>query len=420
MRRILPLLLLLFLVVPLTGQERETYAFVIYAEGYDMSIFRNEELLTYDVLRDDVIGMPLLPGDLIQTDSDTFVEIQVMPSRTVIKVAENTTFRIEEIGGSGGGSFDLAYGRLRARVDRVTGNEQFQIRGRNAVAGVRGTDFGYDLVAERQGGAEAETQVYVFEGSVEVTESADGGGGDLPTAGGEDSPGGVGEDAAADQGTPEGAPSPAAGGEPRTIVLTANQMVSVIRRTVAEALAQTEEGEETEPAPARQVVTFEEGSIEEEIQEFWRNQDFQEEPVNPEQVEDRFPDIKKKVSQLATERREFLLAQKRGALQPEEPAPREPEDLRLGVPPADERLRRSITPQQRTEWGRSAERGGAVLTATGTVVGLAALGLAFGGDQVISGYEPGLDNPVTSAALLSGGVFFSTGMLSLIASFFSN
>ncbi|MFW6250557.1 MAG: FecR domain-containing protein, partial [Alkalispirochaetaceae bacterium] len=148
MRRLFLLLLLItFLLASVSAQEREAYAFVIYAEGYDMTIFRNEELLTYDVLRDNVIGMPLLPGDLIQTDPETFVELQVMPSRTVIKVAENTTFRIEEIGGAGGGSFDLAYGRLRAKVDRIAGNEEFQIRGRSAVAGVRGTDFGYDFVA---------------------------------------------------------------------------------------------------------------------------------------------------------------------------------------------------------------------------------------------------------------------------------
>ncbi|MFW5827489.1 MAG: hypothetical protein ACOCU4_05335, partial [Alkalispirochaeta sp.] len=63
--------------------QNDPYAFVIYADGYNMSVYRNDELLTYDVLVDDVIGMPLLQGDLVQTDPDTFVEIQVMPSRTV-------------------------------------------------------------------------------------------------------------------------------------------------------------------------------------------------------------------------------------------------------------------------------------------------------------------------------------------------
>lgn len=422
MGRIPPLLLLLVLLAaPLAGQEEDSYAFIIYADGYDMSIFRNEELLTYDVLRDDVIGLPLLPGDLIQTDPDTFVELQVMPSRTVIKVAENTTFRIEEIGGSGGGSFDLSYGRLRARVDRITGNDRFQIRGRGAVAGVRGTDFGYDFVAEREGGVDTETQVYVFEGSVEVTETGDEAvtSPEAEQVPDEPSPGATAPETAPAAGETPRTPVPTAGaGEPRTVVLTANQMVSVIRRTVAETL-ERRDGEATGTAPAtQQVVSFEESTINDEIQEFWTNRDFQEAPVDPEEVEERFPEINKKVSQLATERREFLLAKKRAALEPEEAPPRQPEELQLAVPPAEERLRRSIMPDGRTDWGVSAERGGAVLTATGSVVGLAALGLAFAGDQVISGYEPGLDNPITFAALLSGGVFFSTGMISLIASFF--
>ncbi len=130
-------------------QRNEAYAFIIYAEGYNMSVFRNDELSTYDVLVDDVLGMPLLPGDIVQTDNDTFLEMQVMPSRTVVKIAENTTFEIERIGGAGGGSFKMSYGRLRARVERVARNDRFEIRGFSAVAGVRGTDFGYDMVVER-------------------------------------------------------------------------------------------------------------------------------------------------------------------------------------------------------------------------------------------------------------------------------
>jgi hypothetical protein len=426
MRRFLLLLFLITLLLPsVSAQEREAYAFVIYAEGYDMTIFRNDELFTYDVLRDNVIGMPLLPGDLIQTDPDTFVELQVMPSRTVIKVAENTTFRIEEIGGTGGGSFDLAYGRLRARVDRITGNEEFQIRGRSAVAGVRGTDFGYDFVAVREGNVEAETQVYVFEGTVEVTETA--GEGDervsrteAPEAGRE---GTVAE-------TPEGAEPPSPGatstgaqratiptggtGGPRTIVLTANQMVSVIRRTVEETLERQVET----PATA-ELVSFESSAIEDGIERFWQEKDFQRQPVDPEEVEERFPEINKKVSQLATERRAFLLAQKRAALgqAPSEPT-REPEVRRLAVPGPEDRLRRSLLPEGRTDWSLSAARGGVFLTATGTVVGVAALGLAFAGDQLFSGYDTGFDNPATSAALLSGGIFFSSGLISLIASLF--
>lgn len=425
MRRfLLSLFLIVAVVLTVSAQERDSYAFVIYAEGYDMTIFRNDELLTYDVVRDNVIGMPLLPGDLIQTDGETFVELQVMPSRTVIKVAENTTFRIEEIGGTGGGSFDLAYGRLRARVDRITGNEEFRIRGRSAVAGVRGTDFGYDFVATREGSVDAETQVYVFEGSVEVTETVGEGDTRLLEA---ESPGiaeGGGE------GQREGQPAdgvaeprqratiPTEGtGAPRTIILTANEMVSVIRRTVEETLQQAGEAP-TAAAPA--LVAFQPASIEPEIEQFWEEKDFQREPVDPEAVEEQFPEISKKVSQLASERREFLLAQKRASITgaPEPEPRREATTRRLAVPDPEDRLRRAIMPEERSDWSLSAERGGAFLTATGTVIGLTALGLTIGGDQLFSGYETGFDNPVNSAVLLSGGVFFSTGMISMIASLF--
>ncbi|MFP4536431.1 MAG: FecR domain-containing protein, partial [Spirochaetaceae bacterium] len=428
MRRFFLFLLLTTLLLPsVSAEEREAYAFVIYAEGYDMTVFRNEELLTYDVLRDNVIGMPLLPGDLIQTDPETFVELQVMPSRTVIKVAENTTFRIEEIGGTGGGSFDLAYGRLRAKVDRISGKEEFQIRGRSAVAGVRGTDFGYDFVALPEGSVDAETQVYVFEGMVEVTEAGDEGPGgtevdrESPT----DASQAPSPETPETPEAPEAPETPSTGtqratipsggsGGPRTIILTANQMVNVIRRTVAETLEQREE------APvASELLRFESSAIDEEIERFWQEKDFREEPVNPDEVEERFPEINKRVSQLATERRAFLLAQKRATLgrMPPEPT-REPELRRLAVPDPEDRLRRSLLPEGRTEWSLSAVRGGAFLTATGTVVGVAALGLAFAGDQVFSGYDTGFDNPATNAALLSGGVFFSSGLISLIAGLF--
>jgi hypothetical protein len=90
-----------FLFAPCSPQS-DPYAFVIYAEGFNMSIYRNDTLENYDVLVDDVIGMPLLPGDLVQTDAGTFVELQVMPSRTVVKVAENTTFEIESLRRRGG------------------------------------------------------------------------------------------------------------------------------------------------------------------------------------------------------------------------------------------------------------------------------------------------------------------------------
>ena len=73
-------------------------------------------------------------------------------------------------GGGGGGDLSITYGRVRAKVQRLTGNDTFSLRSPSVAAGGRGTDFGYDLVAgtaESQGNALA--RVYCFEGEVEVS-----------------------------------------------------------------------------------------------------------------------------------------------------------------------------------------------------------------------------------------------------------
>ncbi|MFW6215246.1 MAG: hypothetical protein ACOC45_04790, partial [Alkalispirochaetaceae bacterium] len=202
-------------------------------------------------------------------------------------------------------------------------------------------------------------------------------------------------------------------GEPQTIIISANEMVRVIREVVDETLEARERG-----ATAPQPVSFESQLIEEQIEQFWQEKDFQEEPVAPDQVEQRFPQISREVERLALEREVFLLAQARATLEDDFEGRREPRQLRLAVPPEEERLRRAILPEDRSDRSISAERGGAVLTATGTLLGATALGLAVAGDQVISGYETGFDNSLTSAVLLSGGVFISSGLVSLILSFF--
>jgi hypothetical protein len=65
----------------------------------------------------------------------------------------------------------LVYGRVRAKVDKLAGTDTFTIRSATSVAGVRGTDFGIDVVARQQAVAVPEnlTRTYVFEGTVTVT-----------------------------------------------------------------------------------------------------------------------------------------------------------------------------------------------------------------------------------------------------------
>lgn len=165
------LLLMLILFSGPSLFARDGAATIIYGDGYGFNLLREGEELYYDILYDDVIGVELFEGDYISTDESTFLEIQLTSSSNVLKISENTSFQIERISGQGGGRFALTYGRVRAKVDRLIGNDQFQIGGPGAVAGVRGTDFGYDIIAKREDSREDPVtiaQVYCFEGKVEV------------------------------------------------------------------------------------------------------------------------------------------------------------------------------------------------------------------------------------------------------------
>lgn len=411
MNRYLAVFVALFLTVSLYGQDRrDAYAFIIYAEGYDLSIHRNGELSTFDVLVDNVVGMPLLAGDLVQTDADTFVEIQVMPSRTVVKVAENTTFEIERLGGSGGGTFNMTYGRLRARVERVAQQDPFEVRGFSAVASVRGTDFGFDSVVERESASELRTRVYVFEGEVDVS--------DRP---------------------PEGLPE-----EVQTVRVAANQMVNVtteipefIRPSpedpdvppTVEAVPGDERPEPV-PVPVRRVV-FRQEEIEPEIQEFWQRETFREEPVDPDLVDERFPGINARVQQLSEERRRFeelqrlrregllappeeLLAEAEGPLEME--PLRQPVGVELEGPRASDRAQRLIMlPQEEISLGRQTRLAGHWLLGLGITMELAGAATAWFGQGYRSFSDLEEGGPGV-AMMTGGGVFITSGLISYLIS----
>ncbi|NCN04372.1 MAG: FecR domain-containing protein [Spirochaetales bacterium] len=160
---------LILLTTSLYGQTSDgTFGVILYAEGCGFTIFREGDILTFSPDTSDVLGTPLFEGDMIQTEGGTFLELQLLPGRNILKIAENTSFQIRSLGGVQGSSMELIYGRVRAQVDRVA-QAPFEIRGRSAVAGVRGTDFGFDYTIPRGNSGEPVTQVYAFAGSVEVT-----------------------------------------------------------------------------------------------------------------------------------------------------------------------------------------------------------------------------------------------------------
>ena len=144
---------------------------LIFGDGYGFTLQRDGKETVYDLYYDDVTGLPLMSGDFISTDKETFLEIRLSSSRNVLKIAENSSVQIMEVTESGGGRFALTYGRIRARVAKLGGGDHFVIAGRSAAAGVRGTDFGYDILAERvteAGEAQTIARVYCFDGEVEL------------------------------------------------------------------------------------------------------------------------------------------------------------------------------------------------------------------------------------------------------------
>ncbi len=145
--------------------QAKAAAVIEYASSDDVIVIRAGRALTID----DPFGLELQEGDNVQTGKATLLEIRLTRGNAVFKLAENTTFVLSKAV-SGETALSLVYGRLRAKVDTLSGNDAFTLASASAVAGVRGTDFGMDVIASRSTGLSYPlTQVYCFEGEVIVT-----------------------------------------------------------------------------------------------------------------------------------------------------------------------------------------------------------------------------------------------------------
>jgi len=167
---ILLAMLFIFLVLSFSGLAAEeagpAAAVIIYNEGEDFEIIDGAGV-PVDI--PDIIGHELHEGDVVITYDDTFLELQVRSSPNIIKIAENTDFQLETMEEGIISNFKMLYGSVRAKVAKLGKDERFRIKGSSAVAGVRGTDFGINVIVPYTGDStEAVTQVYCFEGQVEV------------------------------------------------------------------------------------------------------------------------------------------------------------------------------------------------------------------------------------------------------------
>ncbi|NOY08463.1 MAG: FecR domain-containing protein [Spirochaetes bacterium] len=141
---------------------------IIYTEGDNFEVLDSSGNST-GIDPYDAIGRRLREGDIILTYENTYVEIQLLNSEHIIKIAENTDFRLERINVKKESSFKMLYGSIRAKVAMLGSEEKFRIRGNDATAGVRGTDFGMTVVVPKEGESTVPyTRVYCFKGIVEV------------------------------------------------------------------------------------------------------------------------------------------------------------------------------------------------------------------------------------------------------------
>ena len=159
--------LVAFLLLLSAGLSAQTAAEIVYAEGEGFTLVREGTTTYYDLYLEPAEGLTLQGGDLLLTESGTWLELQIGGSMTLIKVAENTTFTLKSLQDEGG-IFKVSYGRVRARVEKLTGETPFWIEGSDTVAGVRGTDFGYDLFYDEKSPEKKNVSVYCFDGKVEV------------------------------------------------------------------------------------------------------------------------------------------------------------------------------------------------------------------------------------------------------------
>jgi hypothetical protein len=143
---------------------KTAYAEIVFVQGTDLLLLRSDG----QPISGEPIGARLSAGDQIQTGRKTTVELVTMPRKSRLRLSENTVVTIGSLSDDGSTSLKLLYGRLRSKVEKLAGTPPpYNVVSRTFMAGVRGTDFGCDVLVARAG-EQASAKVYCFEGSVEV------------------------------------------------------------------------------------------------------------------------------------------------------------------------------------------------------------------------------------------------------------
>jgi len=132
-------LLMFCSVLPVMANE--VVGEIVYIEG-SVDIFRDGDKLSW---RQVDIGSFIEEFDMVQTGDDGYVEISLAHagSGAMVTVQPETSFYfdLEDVEGPKKTEFAIMAGSMAFRVQKLTGNEAFQVRTESVAMGVRGTNF---------------------------------------------------------------------------------------------------------------------------------------------------------------------------------------------------------------------------------------------------------------------------------------
>jgi len=132
-------LLLFCVVIPVIADE--TVGEIVYIEG-NVDVFRDSERLPWNQID---IGFAVEEFDMVQTGPDGYAEIVLDQSGggAMITVMPETSFYfdLDDVDGPKKTEFAVMAGSMAFRVQKLSGNEAFQVRTESVAMGVRGTSF---------------------------------------------------------------------------------------------------------------------------------------------------------------------------------------------------------------------------------------------------------------------------------------
>jgi hypothetical protein len=167
-------------VITLTAAQENLEGRIFYAHGTEFTLVIGERQGTYGpgVLNSSEVSLG--NGDMLWTGPGNFIEIQILPHGTGIKVAENTSIQL---------SWDesltpvitILYGRIRVVSGVYAPAPAVKIVAGNGIAGVQGGDFCFDFMISPgdspndQEILRPKLQVYDFRGFSDIALTGNGG-----------------------------------------------------------------------------------------------------------------------------------------------------------------------------------------------------------------------------------------------------